>query len=320
MSKTVKIWLIVSVSLVLVGGIIFTGAMAMSNWNIKKLSTSKYETNNYNITDAFNRIYIDSSTSDINIIPSEDGACRVVCYEQSNVKHEVSTVDGTLEIAEKDSRKWYEYIGINFNTPKITVYLPESQYCAVSIKSSTGDIEIAKEFKLKSIDIMLSTGDVRAFASTDEDISIVASTGKILVENVTAGKVNAITTTGSITLTNVTCTGDINADVTTGSMNLTDITCTDLNSDGGTGDISLDNVIASGKFNIKRSTGDVEFNRCDAKELFIKTGKGDVKGSLISEKVFITNTSTGDIEVPKSVTGGLCEITTSTGDIDIEIK
>ena len=58
---------------------------------------------------------------------------------------------------------------------------------------------------------------------------------------------------------------------------------------------------------------------CDAAEIFVETDTGDVKGSLLSEKVFIPKSDTGDIKVPKTVTGGRCEITTDTGDIKIEL-
>ncbi len=320
MSKKIKVWLIVATSLIIVGGVIFAGVMTVLKWDFKKLSTSEYETNSYNIDGDFDRIDIDTSITDIDIVLSEDGACKVVCYELSKVKHEVTTVDGTLEIQENDLRKWYEYIGINFGTPKITVYLPKDRYCALSIKNSTGDIEIAKDFKFKSIDIMLSTGDVKIFASTDQAISTVASTGDILVENVTAGSLSAVTTTGHITVKGVNCSGDIKADVTTGKVELDDVTCGNLDSNGSTGDISLKNVIATEKFSIKRSTGDVKFDRCDAAELFIETDTGDVEGTLLFEKVFIIKTDTGDIDVPKTITGGRCEITTDTGDIKISIK
>ena len=50
------------------------------------------------------------------------------------------------------------------------------------------------------------------------------------------------------------------------------------------------------------------------------TDTGDVKGSLLSEKIFIPTTDTGDVDVPKTVTGGRCEITTDTGDIKITVK
>ena len=70
---------------------------------------------------------------------------------------------------------------------------------------------------------------------------------------------------------------------------------------------------------LERSTGDVKFTLCDAGELFVKTTTGNVIGSLCSEKIFMAKASTGKVEVPKSVTGGICEIETSTGDIRITI-
>ena len=52
----------------------------------------------------------------------------------------------------------------------------------------------------------------------------------------------------------------------------------------------------------------------------VNTSTGDVNGTLLSEKIFITDTSTGRVSVPKTTSGGKCEITTSTGDINIGIK
>jgi hypothetical protein len=40
---------------------------------------------------------------------------------------------------------------------------------------------------------------------------------------------------------------------------------------------------------------------------------------LYSEKIFFTETDTGDIRVPKSTSGGVCEIKTDTGDITFTI-
>ena len=101
---------------------------------------------------------------------------------------------------------------------------------------------------------------------------------------------------------------------------MTDIECKNVISSGNTGDISLKNVNAAEKISIERSTGDVRFDGCDAAEIFVKTDTGDVAGTLLSDKVFIVETDTGSVDVPKTVTGGQCEITTSTGDINISIK
>ena len=51
----------------------------------------------------------------------------------------------------------------------------------------------------------------------------------------------------------------------------------------------------------------------------VKTSTGDVTGNLRTEKVFVTKTSTGDVRVPNTASGGKCTITTSTGDIRITV-
>ena len=83
--------------------------------------------------------------------------------------------------------------------------------------------------------------------------------------------------------------------------------------------MSLINVASQGKFNIKNDTGDVKLENSDAGDILIETGSGNVIGTLLSEKVFITETDTGDISVPKTITGGRCEIKTDTGNIKIDI-
>ena len=71
--------------------------------------------------------------------------------------------------------------------------------------------------------------------------------------------------------------------------------------------------------NIKRDTGDVKLDKCDANNIIIETSTGDVTGTLLSNKKFIVETSTGYKKVPESITGGICTITTSTGDVVIDV-
>ncbi len=55
-------------------------------------------------------------------------------------------------------------------------------------------------------------------------------------------------------------------------------------------------------------------------EIYIKAGTGDVSGILLSDKIYVVNTNTGKVNVPNSVNGGRCEITTTTGDVKITVK
>lgn len=320
MKKTTKIWLITAASLVLIGCIIFAVVMSMLKWDFKKLSTFKYEKNTYEISEEFNSISMNTDAADITFMLSNDGKCSVDCYEPKNAKHSVTIKDDALFIEKIDNKPWYKNIGINFSSPKITVYLPKTEYTSLFIKESTGDIEIPKDFIFQNVDISLSTGDVEFYASASESVKIKANTGDIEVENISAGSLDLSVSTGEIDAQGVNCEGNISVSVSTGEAELTNVKCKNFISSGDTGDLSLENIIAKEKFSIKRTTGDVKFRGSDAAEIFVTTDTGEVVGSLLTDKVFITDTSTGKIDVPKTITGGKCEIKTDTGRIKITIQ
>ena len=81
----------------------------------------------------------------------------------------------------------------------------------------------------------------------------------------------------------------------------------------------MDHVTAANQSSIERSTGHVELAACDASELHLKTDTGDVTGSLLSDKIFFAESDVGSVDVPKTTTGGVCEIRTDTGKIAITI-
>ncbi len=314
-----KIWIITAVSLIFAGGIIFAGAMNMLKWDFKGINTTKYETNTYDIEDQFEGITIKTNTADISFLKSNDETCRVECLEPQKAKHTVFIEQNKLNIDITDMRKWYDHISFfSFDTPKITVYLPYDKYASLVINSSTGEIEIPNNFTFDSIDIKASTGNVNCKASTVNHLKIKLSTGHINAEDITAGNINFTTSTGGINIRSVDCSGEFKVNVTTGKCYLTNVNCENFVSNGDTGDMALTNVIATKDFNIERSTGDIKLEKCDADKLFIETDTGDVKGSLLTSKVFICETDTGRVNVPKSTEGGRCEISTDTGDIKIE--
>ncbi len=317
--KKIKSLLIVALALMVIGGIIFTGVMMVLDWDFKKLSTVKYETNSYEIED-FKNIKITTSTAKIIFKPSTDGKNKVVCFEESNEKHQVALNEDTLTITEQNTKKWYQYMGIDFYSPSITLYLAEGEYGDLFFKASTGDLIIPEEFTFKDLDLSFSTGDVTINAKKLDEIKVMTSTGDITVENLLVKSLELTASTGKIVVNNVKSEGDINLKVSTGKTILSDISCENFTSKGGTGKISLKSVIANEKLCIVRDTGDVELDNCDGAQISITTDTGDVSGSLKSEKVFIVKTHTGRVKVPDTITGGKCEITTDTGDIQIVLN
>lgn len=320
MSKASKIWLVIAASLAALGIIIFGVIMTMLKWDFLKLGTVKYETNIYEIDESFQNISIKTNTADITVLSSDDGKVKVACHESEKEKYSISVENDTLIINITNNKKWYDYIGISIGSQKITLYLPESEYGALAIRESTGKVELTDGFKFESIDISVSAGDVVSGASASDFVKIKANTGHISVSDISAGAIELSATTGDIKASDIICEGDVYIKVTTGKTKLTNVECKNLTTVGNTGDISLTSVIVNENISIKRSTGDVIFDRCDAAELRVVTDTGDVKGSLLTEKIFVTRTSTGKKNVPETTSGGICEITTNTGDIIINIK
>ncbi len=320
MKKSTKAWLITAASLILIGCILFAGVMSTLGWDFAKLSTVRFETNTHDVTEPFGNISLVTDTANIVFALSNDGKCSVECYEEENAKHSVTVENGTLTVKVNEQKSLYDYIGFYFGSPKITVYLPNTEYSTLSVKDGTGNVEIPRGFTFESADISLSTGDVDFSAAARKEVKIKTSTGNISAKDTSAGDLDLAVATGKITVSGVTCTGDITVGVSTGETDLADVSCKNIISDGTTGRIFLNRVIAENKLSIKRSTGNVKFKGCDAAELYVKTSTGDVTGSLLTDKVFITETGTGRIDVPETSVGGRCEIKTDTGDIEIKIN
>ena len=301
MNKTKKIWLVIATLLVVLGSITFLVVMSVLKWDFDKLNTSNYVTNTYNVQDEFRSISIDLKISDVKFKLAEDGKCRVECIEEEKSKHNVFVKDNTLFVEVNEDKAWYEYIGINIGSPKITIYLDKSEYEELLIKVSTGGINLSKDLEFDSVDLS-------------------SSTGSISVDEVNAGTLKLKTSTGKINVSNVVCEGDVNIKVSTGNTKLTNFKCKNLSSSGSTGDITLSNVIADETFKIERDTGDIRLEASDAESIYLETDTGDIEGSILTDKIFIAETDLGDINVPKTTEGGKCEIITDMGDINISIK
>ena len=104
-----------------------------------------------------------------------------------------------------------------------------------------------------------------------------------------------------------------------GSVRLSDLSAGTLTVETTTGDLNLRGVAVEGALSAHTTTGDIRLERVDAASLAIAATTGDVTGTLCSEKRFAVHTGTGDVSVPATASGGVCEIETSTGDVHIEL-
>lgn len=165
--------------------------------------TCELETHEYEIKENFNDISIIADTADIQLILSENPNSFVVCQEENNAKYLVSVKENTLQIEANNNEKWYENIGINLSTPKITVYLGKSEYCNISLETDTGNIFLDNIIATGKLKIEVDTGNVNFEACDASDIFIETDTGNVTGSFLTDKVVFAESETGNIDIPKV---------------------------------------------------------------------------------------------------------------------
>lgn len=273
-----------------------------------------YVTTTQSVEESFSNVSLSTSAEDVVFLPSLDGECKVVSYGHKNMRHDVSVEEDTLIISLVDERAWYDKI-ITVAEFNVTVYLPQGEYNSLSAQARTGDIRLASDFTFTNIDLSVTTGDIKCYASATETTKLHATTGDVIASEITTGNLTATCSTGYVTLSSIACAGEIKVQTTTGNKRLTNVNCDTLTLKGSTGDCSLSNVVAAQKLSVENSTGDVRFEDCDAAEVYVKTSTGDVEGYFLTDKTFDAHSNTGKVSVPQSKNGGWCEIRVGTGDI-----
>ena len=215
-----KIWLIIAVVLLICGIGLFTFAMQNLGWDYRELSTTKYESRTYDITEDFENIQIDISTADITFCLSKDGKCRVECQENEKFKSDVSVIDNTLTVKENENQKWYDHIGFNIGFAKISVYLPEKAYNSLDINASTSDILI-KNFAANTVKIKTSTGDIEFKGADAEELDIKTNTGDVFGTLLSDKTFVTETNTGTVKVPKSTSGGKCKIKTNTGDIKIT---------------------------------------------------------------------------------------------------
>lgn len=236
----------------------------------------------FDIDEEFACININTTTNDIQFERSGDNKCHVVCLDYEEVTHDAYVEGDTLMITtHEENHIEFSLFTVMNNAPKITVSLPESVYEDLVIDVTTGDVNFDDAFTFTRIDIEATTGD--------------------------------------IDLNNIVCSNTINLDILTGDIDIVDVECGELVYNGTTGDIDFVNVVSTGDITIDITTGDINFDMCDAANIYIECTTGDINLVLLSDKDFDVDVTTGDADYPHSGEGGICRVTSTTGDINIEV-
>lgn len=312
MKKAVLVAIILGSSLLVLGGAAVGIGVALG-------SKSKFVTNEVALAE-FQNIDAKLVTSDFEVVPSSDGERKIVLYEEEKYPHTVEVKDNCLYLAMEETRPWYDFtFPWLWKAPKATLYLPTGDYGQLNFNSTTGNAVVPSGYSFDSANLNLTTGNVEFSSSVDALLSITTTTGKISVRNTQCGAATLNVSTGNISLNEVEVSGAIKVNKTTGNIDCNRLKSESFTAESTTGNLLFTDSVIANHLAAKTSTGNIEFVRSDADTLSLCTTTGNIGGSLLTSKIFSVSTGTGKVEVPTSVTGGLCEARTETGNIHFTV-
>ena len=283
MSRGKKTAVVIAAICIVLGLVISIFAMSLGDFDEEKFDTFDYIENVYEVKGDFTNISIKGIEADIILLPSIDGKCTVVASEAAKVRNNVSVEGGTLFINRIDERKWYDFIGIWSSeiSMDMIVYLPESQYEELYIKTVSGNIEVPEGFSFDTADVFSTSGDIEFFGEVET---------KLVMES------------------------------TSGDIELAGINAFDIRIHTLSGEIEADSVNSDGRIKIDTTSGDIDISRSDAKDIVLEAVSGDIECEFLSSKIFDLKSTSGDIKAPQDdAASGKCTAKTTSGDIYIRV-
>ncbi len=355
MNKAKKITIIAACSLIGLGVILAGAAVAVNGTQLFHRPDASLNT--ISIEKDFENIDIDSVECDVQFVKSENDECKIESIDEKSIVTEAEVRDNTLYIHRVDKRKWYEGIGVYFGyqTPRITVFLPESEYEKLSILSASGDTRINSDFSFESANVRSSSGDIEFLADVLKNAEIKSTSGEISVNteaesltiastsgNISAeGKANTVTvssTSGDVWCYRINAEGEFNAKTTSGDVMVRDskaaeayiqstsgdvsiekISADKLSFKTTSGDIELEEVYAENMLSASAVSGDIELIHGDSMDISFETTSGDIEAIIQTGKNFSYKTSSGTIRLPEDSGDGKCHVKTVSGDAEIKI-
>lgn len=313
MSKRTII-LLIAICLVVVGTILI-GVNLKSAFEKEK---ENFIDHTYEATSPVENFDFSLDITDVEFIPSE--TTKVEYQDSEYIKHTITMEGTTLKITSTDTRNWYNrvfsFVSVSF---KVKVYLPSGTYNELKVDNSTGDLKVPTGFTFNNVNIKQSTGDVSFNANVVNDIKVKVSTGDVSFDSINANTISIDGSTSDLRIDGSTIKS-LNVLLSTGHTTLKSVNAETITISCDTGKVNLTDTVLTGDLNISTSTGNVKMYDSDAANIYVTTSTGDFEARLLSSKIFIVDTNTGDKNVPETTTGGKCKFTSSTGDITVVIK
>ena len=266
----------------------------------------EYQTSDKSFSGGIQSISIDCTSEDVYIRPSTDSNFHVFCSGPVRTEFTIEVIEGTLTV--KTQKEVLDYFTIfDFgNESKITVQVPVTNAAVpfefLVVDTASGDIQVAEQLLFRRCDLTTGSGDISFRADVQGKMKLETTSGDIFAEDSSQAPVYECILSS-----------------TSGSVVLKGQNAAALIVETVSGDILLQNC----DFDVLTAnavSGDLELENIDTDECYLATTSGDISAGLCKAMDYHCSSTSGDIETPPAVTGGgLCQITTTSGDIEVWI-
>ena len=284
-------------------------ALAINGFRWETFQTEQMTKREIVVEEAFTKIRLLSADEAIEVVPSTDDVCRVVCYDSEHIAHRVYVRDNCLETEQIDARGWYDKIGVFFGpSPTVRVYLPDASYKSIKARTGSGSIRVSDGILFESVQLVSESGSIALSGAIGSETltlpysgDVQTKSGGITVHALTGGTLRIVSSSGSIRCDEL-ASEQIEIYTESGSM-------------------QLENVYAERGLVLQANSGSIRFAHTDAPTIAIMTESGSVRGTLKTGKRFQTATQSGSVIVPAdAATDAVCSVRTGSGSIRIEIE
>ena len=289
MFKHYKVWFSIAGIFIAAGILLCTAMLAVNGFDFSAFNTDAERVKKEYLIprESALNLTIDTRDNDIILKKTTGSEIKVTCYESEELTYDILNVksDKSLKISEKDGRKWYQMIDVNFGiqeTP-LTVEIPDKYWQSIKITTSSGDINVSDFFNFYEYSINTSSGD-------------------IIITDMNAANMNIKSSSGDVCIKDSYIMYQLGIKTTSGETKLSKVDTSNIE--------------------INSNSGDVELYKTDAVEYKVETSSGDISGKLRDDAAykFKVESLCGDISVPLSEKEGetLFSAVTTSGDIKIE--
>ncbi len=294
---------VIGALLIVLGGIVFTGALAASGWQISKLSTNgPLEDRSMTIQNKQQDIVLIERDTPIVIGRSDDNDIHLEYAESKRAYYIIKDEDTLLINKEYKPLAFFFNFDFNFTKP-LTLLLPKDFQGNIKVKNANGGIELSQ------LDL--------------QELELITSNGRVTVEQLTAKALVVKSSNAGMTLDTVQVQDEIICNTSNGKLQLSDITTRDFVAKTTNASVTARNIYTDDSITLESSNGRIDIEDLLAgKELSLITNNASITGSIrdsMRNYSIQSKTSNANNNLPEDMSGGPKDLTVKTSNGPIKL-